>query len=336
MQAHRQNVRSRFGRPRAAALAVAALMYSVAALMVRALPLSNNLDLVIAVSSLYAPLVALSGLGLSILSRRNLLVVAAVSVVTITIATQLPWYYFGRSPNIGEHVDIRVLSSNLRKGQADASSFVVLAEASADVIAVAELTQEEVVRLSEAGIEAAFPYSLLRPGLSASGIGLWSRYPLIKVPTPNKPYPAARLLVPGVRFHPLFASVHISSPVARDSNSFGNWRDGVALTRVALHDFAAAAGPAAVIVAGDFNSTPDMKQFRDLLTNGYHDAVEQTGAGLGPTFPSNLWTPPFITIDHVFTRNAVVSSIRTVEMPGSDHRSLLAVVQAPVEPQHAD
>ena len=32
-------------------------------------------------------------------------------------------------------------------------------------------------------------------------------------------------------------------------------------------------------------------------------------------------------IDHVLTRNAVAASVMTIEMPGSDHRSLIATVQ---------
>ncbi len=40
-------------------------------------------------------------------------------------------------------------------------------------------------------------------------------------------------------------------------------------------------------VGGDYNSTTDMRQFRDLLTDGYHDAVEQTGSGFAPTFPAD-------------------------------------------------
>ncbi|WP_425294985.1 hypothetical protein [Mycolicibacterium vanbaalenii] len=36
-----------------------------------------------------------------------------------------------------------------------------------------------------------------------------------------------------------------------------------------MENLAAEAGNGAVIVAGDFNSTPDMHQFRQLLTNGY-------------------------------------------------------------------
>jgi endonuclease/exonuclease/phosphatase (EEP) superfamily protein YafD len=39
-----------------------------------------------------------------------------------------------------------------------------------------------------------------------------------------------------------------------------------------------------------------------------------------------------ITIDHILTRNAEASAITTIEMPGSDHRSLLATVQVPLTP----
>ncbi len=38
---------------------------------------------------------------------------------------------------------------------------------------------------------------------------------------------------------------------------------------------------------------------------------------------------PLFTIDHVFTRNSAVSSIRTIDRPGSDHRALLAIVDLP-------
>jgi len=90
--------------------------------------------------------------------------------------------------------------------------------------------------------------------------------------------------------------------------------------------------PGAVIISGDYNSTPDMRQFRDLLTNGYRDAVEQTGSGYAPTFKADSWLPPVITIDHVLTRNAAASSIKTVKITGTDHRALLATIRVPLEP----
>ena len=111
-----------------------------------------------------------------------------------------------------------------------------------------------------------------------------------------------------------------------------DWRQGMAGAKEQLNFFARAAGPAAVIIGGDYNSTPDLRQFRDLLTNGYHDAVEQTGAGFAPTYPSDTWHPPIIVIDHVLTRNAAAASIRTLDIPGSDHRALLATIEVPLDP----
>ena len=44
------------------------------------------------------------------------------------------------------------------------------------------------------------------------------------------------------------------------------------------------------------------------------------------------WFPPVITIDRVLARNAVAASVMTIEMPGSDHRSLLATIEVPLAP----
>jgi endonuclease/exonuclease/phosphatase (EEP) superfamily protein YafD len=336
MQAQRNDMPSRRPRLRIrlTTLAYVAVLFSVATVVARALPLSNVIALVVAVGSPYVPLLALSAVAMSVACRRILLSIVAVAVLAVTVAVQVPWYYFGRPADVGQHVDIRVLSSNLRKGRADASSFVELAKANADVITVSELTPEEVERFAHAGIAEAFPYSVLTPAPDAGGIGLYSRFPVATSP-PGKQHvtvATARLRVPGVRFDPLVASVHVISPVASDADSFGLWRTGITTTKTKLDGFAEAAGPAAVIVAGDFNSTPDMRQFRDLLTNGYGDAVEQTGAGFAPTFPSRTWHPPFITIDHVLTRQATATAIRTVYISGSDHRALLATVAVPLDP----
>jgi len=203
------------------------------------------------------------------------------------------------------------------------------------VITVAELTPNAITRFTEAGIEDTFPHSLLIPGPGAGGIGLWSRYQLTPLSASRHrgvQMPAARLQIPGLRHDPVLASTHIMSPVSDRQNTVEDWSNGIAGAKAQLDNFAQAAGPGAVIVGGDYNSTPDMRQFRDLLTNGYHDAVEQTGSGFAPTFPADTWYPPVITIDHVLTRNAVASSVRTIDIPGSDHRSLLATIKVPVEP----
>ena len=84
-----------------------------------------------------------------------------------------------------------------------------------------------------------------------------------------------------------------------------------------------------MIVPGDFNSTLDMRPFRDLLRHGYKDAAEQAGAATAPTFPANTWLPPLIAIDHILTRRSIATSLHTVAVPGSDHLALVATIKIP-------
>lgn len=288
----------------------------------------------LSVASRYAPLVAFAGLVFSALSRRTVLTIAAVLTLTATSVIQIPRYYFPR-PDATHFADVRVFSGNLRKGQADPTSFVAMAKADADVIAVSELTPEAIKTISQGGLDAAFPYSVLYPAPGAGGIGLWSRYPLEAV-SPGKhrhfAIAAARVKVPGVRLSPLVSSVHVFSPVSYQRDSVDGWQTSISDAREVLGDFAKAAGQASVIVAGDFNSTPDMQQFRELLTNGYRDTADQTGAGFVPTFPADSALPPVLAIDHVLTRRATATSLKATDVPGSDHRALLVTVRIPTMP----
>ncbi|MGB7360830.1 MAG: hypothetical protein WA944_23910 [Mycobacterium sp.] len=86
-------------------------------LVVRALPLTNNIALLVAVSAPFAVVLAAVGLVLSVLGRHIVMSVIAVVVVAATLGVQIRWYYSGQSqPAVSEHVELRVLSSNLRKG----------------------------------------------------------------------------------------------------------------------------------------------------------------------------------------------------------------------------
>ena len=142
----------------------------------------------------------------------------------------------------------------------------------------------------------------------------------------------ARLSIPGVEHDPIVASVHLMSPIAGDKNTFADWDRKITAAKSEFAAYAEAAGPAAVIIAGDFNSTVDMRQFRDLLDVGYQEAVRQTGAGFGPTYSPHPRIPPLITIDHVLTRNSAVRSIHSVDVPGTDHRALVATVAIARDP----
>lgn len=314
----------------------ALLAFTALGLVVRDQPVTSVSRLFLAVGATYVPLAAFLALTLALLARQWVLAILGVVMLTATLVIQANWYFVGNPTSIaGPSVEVRVLSSNLRFGRAAPEGFVKLARENADVITVSELTPEAVERFNRAGLADSFPHSQLLPAQGAGGIGIWSRHPLTEVTAKRRRsvrIPGARVAIPGVELPPLVASVHIQSPVSDNTDTVDSWRYGMAGAKAQLDNFAREAGPAAVIIGGDYNSTPDMRQFRDLLTNGYRDAVEQLGAGFAPTFRSNSGVPPLITIDHILIRNAEAESIKTVTVEGSDHRALLATVLVPRNP----
>lgn len=317
-------------------LAVAALLFSAVALVFRAQPVSSMPRLILSVGSTFVPLIALVGLVLAVVARRSVLMIVGAFLLTATLAIQVSWYYVGYKPRMGPtFTEVRVLSSNLRHGLADANQFVELASRHADVITVAELTNDAVQRYNAVGIGEQFPYSLLQPTQRSGGIGIWSRYPLTPITAPRHrlvAMPAARVEVPGVTMKPLVGSAYVKSPVSGDENTIDEWRQGMSAAKAQLDNFAREAGAASIIIGGDYNSTPDMRQFRDLLTDGYQDSVQQLGSGFAPTFKADNWLPPLITIDHILTRNAAASSIRTAKIKGTDHRAVVATIRVPRDP----
>ena len=85
------------------------------------------------------------------------------------------------------------------------------------------------------------------------------------------------------------------------------------------------------VLAGDFNATLDHAELRRLIGRGYHDAAERAGVALRPTWPVGKGLlPTLITIDHVLAdRRVRVVSARSVRIPGSDHRGVLAELLLP-------
>lgn len=316
-------------------LAVVTLLYVIAALIARTVSLANLPALVVAASFAYVPLLALCAVILSALCRKKLLSIIGIVLLAMSVAVQVPWHNLGRTSDTGPpSTELRVLSSNIQKGEVDPTAFIRLAVDSADIITMSELTAEAAARFREGGLRKTFPYSILIPRPGAAGMGLWSRYPLIGLPDSKygSNFIAARVRVPGVRDDPVVASVHLMSPLAGGANTFAQWNHRITAAKAEFADYAETAGPAAVIIAGDFNATPDMRQYRNLLDVGYRDAVNETGAGFSPTYSPHPWIPPLITIDHVLTRNSSAQSIHTIDIPGSDHRALLATVQVPQGP----
>jgi endonuclease/exonuclease/phosphatase family metal-dependent hydrolase len=80
------------------------------------------------------------------------------------------------------------------------------------------------------------------------------------------------------------------------------------------------------LLAGDFNSTLDHDELRELVGRGYRDAAEATGAGFRPTWQGKR-APP-VTIDHVLVPERLgVRDVEVHDLPRGDHHAVVATVQ---------
>jgi endonuclease/exonuclease/phosphatase (EEP) superfamily protein YafD len=216
-----------------------------------------------------------------------------------------------------------VMSSNLRFGRADTHSIVALVRRyRVDVLSLLELSPGAIRRLDAAGLRALLPGRVLAPKANARGIGLMARRPLTAIgrPEPLDGRVQSALDLPGGRSLRIVA-VHPLPPTSGAAT--GVWQSQ-------LRDLpGAAAGGVPHILLGDFNGTLDNRDVRDVLDRGYVDAADATGTGLRSTFPVGRRIPP-ITIDHVLLPPDIrVHRMSVHEIPGSDHRALIAELVLP-------
>ena len=294
----------------------------------RYLSITNHATFITAALSPYLMLCAPVSAALLLWGRHWILALAAVGLTVAVLAVLLPLYR-GSDAARTAGVGLRVISANLREGKADPSHFVRSARGQVDVIAFQELTPQEADRLSRAGLDATFPYRWLEARDGPGGVGIWSRFP-IDAPRRIGGYTfaflTAQIRVTGVSMDPTVVVAHIAGPWPQPID---DWRRDWNRLPVTLSEVGEQAGAGAVIVAADLNTTTDMRPFRVLLRNGYRDAAEQSGAGIKPTFPADSRLPPFVAIDHILTRNCTATSLRTLKIPGSDHRGLVVTIAIP-------
>ncbi|WP_278262576.1 endonuclease/exonuclease/phosphatase family protein [Nocardia sp. AG03] len=187
------------------------------------------------------------------------------------------------------------------------------------LLTVNELTRPAVDALGRAGLDEVLPHRYLAPGQTASGTGIWSRYPLSETVEYDGfvlNQISATAAVPEVGPVSVFA-IHPVPPIY----DTGVWADE--LTRLtAIIERAPTGRP--VVVGGDFNATHDHTRFRAMVSGRFADAGAQVGAGRLVTYPTDKRIPPVVGIDHVLLAGAHATGVETVDLPGADHRALLA------------
>nr|WP_206037897.1 endonuclease/exonuclease/phosphatase family protein [Rhodococcus sp. HNM0569] len=266
---------------------------------------------------------ALLGVVLLVCARQRILAAVAALIAVAAVYTQLP-LFVADEPDVpgvaGE--PITLMQANIRLGEGDVDAVVDRVRSSgAGILTVQELTDDAVVRLRAAGVDALLPYQYLAPKPDGGGgTGIYSRYPLRDEQT-LRGYEMANLTARADLGDGRSISVAAVHPLPPYPSPAWMWAAEMGRLAGDLHDLAARGVP--VLVGGDFNSTWSHSRYRSLLTDGYRDAADLAGAGLVPSYPTDTAFPPVVGIDHVVVRDMTIDSFDAVDLPGSDHRGLL-------------
>ncbi len=138
-----------------------------AALVVRYAPIRGHRVLVTVVMSPFLMPAAPLALVASLRGRSWALAGIAGCLSAVLVAIQLPRYL---SADPGSNaVPVRVMTINMRFGNADPRHLARIAADNADIVTVQELTPDAVRRLAAAGMADTFPYQSLDAGARRRG-----------------------------------------------------------------------------------------------------------------------------------------------------------------------
>ena len=225
---------------------------------------------------------------------------------------------------------LTVLTANIWCGRGDGAAIVGLVRSRrVDVVALQELTDEALAALEAAGLDRVLPHRVVAPAPDWEGAGLWSRFPLRDAVVERRGTlyrVSAVVCVDGQpsATDPRVTSVHIHAPWP------GPPRPWVEQLEEVRETLATRGRP--LIVAGDFNATTGHAQFRRLLTVGEDAAISARPRAIR-TWPQHLPVPALIALDHVLLGGLSADLVSTHEVPGSDHRAVIARVVRGRAPQ---
>ncbi|MEV0250686.1 endonuclease/exonuclease/phosphatase family protein [Nocardia sp. NPDC050712] len=259
---------------------------------------------------------ALVGLVLVLIARGWRSAAVAGVVVAVALWTQLPIFVPNGHAAAGPKVT--VMQSNILFGEADVDAVLRAVRAEqVDLLTVDELTPQAVERFAAAGIGAELPHQFLVPGLGGGGTGIYSRYPL----RDTQRFEGFQINNLGATMrHPERGDIAVFAlhPIPPNLN-FAAWSWEMPRIREILD---AQTGPA--IVGADFNATRDHAAFRALVAGRFDSAADLVGAGPMLTWPDSKRWGPVLGIDHILVADGTAEELRSLSIPGSDHRALLA------------
>jgi len=239
--------------------------------------------------------------GASALSSVMLLPLMQVPSLDAVVATGAP--------------DLRIAHLNVLQPNArHADVLMAIRHADADLVSVQEVSPQWAAAL-RTGLGDEYSYQLVTPRTNCYGIALFSRLPLRKaqvIVLAGAPFIEAEVEADGGRVRVFIA--HATSPGSPGQFFRRNAQLGALAERIAD-------GALPTVLIGDLNTVHWDDAYRRLCAD----------SGLRPLNHSRMATWPsigplaFIPLDHALVRGPMrASTVDTFNIPGSDHRGLLA------------
>jgi endonuclease/exonuclease/phosphatase family metal-dependent hydrolase len=302
-------------------LTVAPLAVSAAARVARLDEAASLLILADGVTPLLVP-PALLALGIGLRRRSWTLAMLSAGTVGTFLWSTVPavGVPLPVPPPGGASPALRLFDANLHAANPDVAPIAEEIRAAApDLVALQEVDPDGAAGLVRSGVLDRFPHRVTEVRRGASGVALWSRFPLAEAQVRqvgDMPFVRATVVL-GDRRLRVYA-VHVEAPVG---DGRARWR---AQLRRLDEELRHERRP--LVVAGDFNATRHHPSFRRLLSDGLADAHERRGRGWAATWPRDRWPlPPLMRLDHVLvTPEVAVRSVREGVGRGSDHRPVVA------------
>jgi endonuclease/exonuclease/phosphatase family metal-dependent hydrolase len=265
---------------------------------------------------------ALVVLAIGLWRGRPLLAVVAAATTGVLLASAVAGLGLpaGDPPRAGMLPTLRLFTANIHDANPDMGPIAKeIAAVAPDLVALQEIDPDGAAGLARSGVLDRFPYSMTETRTGASGIALWSRFPLVDAQVQDvlgRPFIIATVMVGAKRLR--LYTVHTVAPLG---GGRAQWQAQLRRVRA---DVRATKG--ALVVAGDFNASRYHPSFRRLLSDGLRDAHERRGRGWAATWPRDRrLLPPLLRLDHVLVSPGVeVQAIREGVGQGSDHRPVIA------------
>ncbi len=259
-------------------------------------------------------------IAIALWRRRLLLVTVASSVACALLVLAGPLAFPDpQQPVAADSTGLRVAALNLWYdntvvGEVDD----VLAEIDADVIVFNEYTLSHRDTLRSSALADTYPERVDRPGPGATGVAVWSRWPLRVGHSLDTYNDSLDVTVTGPDGEIRVVAMHMTTPL----EDFDAWRRDLATAAQIGSDT-----DEPTLLIGDLNSTYWHPDFRRLLDAGFVDANAAAGSGFSTSWPTGRIVPPFVRLDHALTAGGLVSTdVEDFEVPGSDHLGLVVTV----------